>query len=312
MNYMRRKIITTLFALAASLCAVLAQHDYWLTMERFSRVGKNPAGIVKNDEINLFLHGRYQWAGVDNSPKTLAVSLSDYEDKIKSGFGITLSHDVFGVAHSNTGGKLSYSFQIGMGQGTVLSLGVAAGFHMSRFDFSANITEEYYEYESALYERDKEVMVSPDFDCGAELRTKHWIFGVSSTHIQNSEGTTEKGKRHIYTYGIATYPLNPKLDLSPSICYMHRNKTNVMEVGALLLSKRSLWGGAAWRPDLNNSANPSPLSFTLGYEWNRFRFGYTYEMGLGSNSHLPSNTHEILLYGHFGKIVQKNECFDNY
>lgn len=302
---MVKKKYLVLVAALASLATANAQQDMMLSQEIFSRINKNPAGTGNSDEIDAFLHGRYQWAGVDNSPKSFVLNVTDYEEKLKSGLGLSVAYDKFGVGHSNTTAKLAYSYQIDLNTKTILSLGLAAGANFGHFDFAENTVEDNYQYESQLFEKDKETKISPDFDLGFELSQLNWTLGASITHLTNNDGATQLAPRHYYVYGTSLIPVSQKFDLSPTVCYMHRNKTNVLEVGTLAFYNRMLWGGVAWRPDLNNGCNPSTLAFTLGLEWTHFRFGYSYDMGLGSNNTLPSNTHEVVLSTHFGKGRKK-------
>lgn len=292
------------YMLAAGLAATmpaLAQQDMMLSQEMFSRINKNPAGTGNANTIDAFLHGRYQWAGVDNSPKSFVLNVMDYEEKIHSGLGLSVAYDMFGVGHSNTTAKAVYSYQVDLNEKTVLSLGISAGANIGYFNFADNKAGNYYEYEAQLFEPDKQTKVTPDFDLGFEINQLYWTLGGSITHLSNSEATTQEAPRHYYLYGTGLVPLSKKVDLAPMLSYMHRNKTDVMEVGSLVFVNRLLWGGAFWRPDLNNGCNPSTMVLSLGCEWNNLRFGYSYDLQLGSENHLPSNTHEIVLSAAFNK-----------
>ncbi|MCQ2193112.1 MAG: PorP/SprF family type IX secretion system membrane protein [Paludibacteraceae bacterium] len=298
---MKKKLYTLAVAMVAGLTVANAQQDMMLTQEMFSRINKNPAGTGNAGTIDAFLHGRYQWAGVDNSPKSFVLNVVDYEEKIKSGIGLSVGYDNFGVGHSNTNPKLCYSYQLDLNSKTVLSLGLAAGANFGYFNFAENTIEENIQYEEQLFEKDKDTKITPDFDLGFELSQLYWTLGASVTHLTNNDGETQVAPRHFYVYGTGLIPVNAKFDLAPTVAYMHRNKTDVMEVGTMVFYNRLMWGGVAWRPDIHNGCNPSTLALTLGLEWKKFRFGYSFDMGLGSENQLPSNTHEIILSASFDK-----------
>lgn len=292
-----KNILYSLF-MVLGVCTASAQQDLMLSQEIFSRVNKNPAATGNTNDVDIFLHGRLQWAGVDNGPRTGVLNVTNYIDKIKSGMGFTCAYDKMGVAHSTTNMKLVYAYQLDLSDKYVLSLGVGAGINIGYFDLYQNTVDDYSEVGTSTLLGDNETEVSPDFDFGAELSNPYWTLGASITHLTKNEMTTFESERHYYLYGTSLIPLCPKWELAPTVSYMHRNKTNVMEIGSLAFYDRFLWGGITLRPDLNEGFNPSMLIMTLGVEWNKFRFGYSYDLGLGSNERIGASTHEVILsYG---------------
>lgn len=294
-----KKVLYILIVVVSSMLGQTSRaQELLLSQEIFSRVNKNPAATGNTDDIDIFLHGRIQWAGVEHGPKTTVLNVTNYEDAIRSGFGFSLSYDCIGIGHNTLNTKVAYSYQINMKSRYVLSLGLGAGVNIAGYDYSSNslaVESERYE-EDVLSEKERKV--SPDFDLGFELSNLYWTLGFSCTHLLNAKTTSLKTGRHIYLYGTSLVPLNEEFDLAPTVSLMHHDKMNVVEVGSLAFFKRIFWGGISWRPDLHSKMDPSMLVFTLGLERNRFRFGYSYDLGLGSKNQLPSNTHEILLsYG---------------
>ena len=294
-----KKILYILIVVVSSLMGQTSRaQELFLSQEIFSRVNKNPAATGNTDDIDIFLHGRIQWAGVEHGPKTTVLNVTDYEDAIRSGFGFSFSYDCVGIGHNTLNAKAAYSYQINMKSRYVLSLGLAAGVNVSGYDYFSNTLEvesERYE-EEALSDKDRKV--SPDFDLGIEFSNLYWTLGASCTHLLKDETTRLEIGRHFYLYGTSLWPINNVFDLAPTASYMHHDRSNVVEVGSLAFYKRIFWGGVAWRPDLHSKMDPSMIIFTLGLERNKFRFGYSFDLGLGAKSKLPSNTHEILLsYG---------------
>lgn len=292
------KKIYAFIVLMLVVFSVSAQHELFLSQEIFSRVNKNPAATGNADDIDLFLHGRIQWLGVDNGPKTGVLNVTDYEEKIKSGFGLSFSYDCMGISHNSTNAKLAYSYQIDLNAHTILSMGLSAGVNIAGFDYTKNSLSNTSEYGGDEYPWEKVVQASPDMDFGIELSQPIWTLGVSMTHLLNKETTTFKTGRHLYTYVTSLIPLGDRFDLAPTISYIHHNKMNVLEVGVMGFYNRILWGGVSWRPDLHSKMDPSMMAFLLGFEVKKFRFGYSFDLGLGKMNKLPSNTHEVILsYG---------------
>ncbi len=297
---MKKKIIILFFSLAYCLMN-FAQQDLLLSQQFFSRINKNPAGTGNNEEIDIFLLGRMQWIGVDNAPRTCLLNATTYFEKFKSGVGLSVSYDQIGVGHSTTNAKAVYAYHIDLNENYILSMGVSAGANFGYFNPWVNELRDEDEYGAETFPEDKETKVTPDFDLGFELTSLHWLFGISSTHIANNTSTTYESGRHYYAYARGFFPLAQHWDIAPAIVYMHKSQTNLLELSTMAFYNRMIWGGVTWRPDLYHSGNPSMMVFTLGLEWEKFRFGYSYDLNLGSYNHLPSNTHEILLSVRFGK-----------
>lgn len=287
-----------LFILMTLLCCgqmATAQQDILLTQQLFSRGNINPAGVGNTGDVDIFLFGRLQWLGVDNAPHTLLLNATNYFPKIQSGVGLTVYRDVLGVGHSMTEVKAEYSYQLDLNPRWILSMGISAGAFWGVYDPSANTLDKEFEREMLDLPQDKVRKVTPDFNLGFELNSEKWTFGVSCTHIQNNKSLSYASDRHFYGYAIRSIQLGEQWDMLVNLGYMNRNKTHVGELGALAFYRRLFWGGFSWRPDIVNGCDPSYLSVLLGFEYKIFRFGYVYECGLGKNSTLPSNTHEVLL-----------------
>ncbi len=301
-----KRILGYILLLFGCCQMVTAQQDILLTQQLFSRGNINPAGVGNTGDVDIFLLGRLQWLGVDHAPKTLLLNATNYFKRIQSGVGLTVYHDALGVGHSMTEVKAEYSYQIDLNPRWILSLGISAGAFWGVYDPSANTLDKEFERDWLDIPKDKVREVTPDFNLGFELNSEKWTFGASCTHIQNNQSLSYASDRHFYGYAIRAIQFNEEWDMLIDLGYMNRNKVHVGELGALAFYRRLFWGGLSWRPDIVNGCNPSYLSVMLGFEYKIFRFGYVYECGLGKNSTLPSNTHEVMLSFRVGKGSVKN------
>ncbi|MBE6328202.1 MAG: type IX secretion system membrane protein PorP/SprF [Bacteroidales bacterium] len=294
----KRAVIATATSLSALFCS--AQQDLMVSQQVFSRINVNPAGTGNNKGFDAFLLGRIQWAGVDNSPMTGVLNFTGYSENVKSSFGLTVNYDNIGVGNSQTNAQAVYAYHIDLNPKYILSLGISAGFNVGSFDPLKNTLKDESEVGKSTYVADKTTEISPDFNAGAEISNEHWLAGFSCTHMLNDTSTTFRKGRHFYIYGRGFFNITPSFDLAPLFSYMHKHNTNTTEIGCQAFFKKMIWGGVAWKPDLNRFTEMSMLSITAGFEWaNRFRFGYSYDMNLGKYNNLPSNTHELMLSAHF-------------
>lgn len=291
------RLIAAVGFLVFGVVSVHAQQDLLLSQQLFSRINVNPAGTGNNEKFDLFVLGRFQWAGFEDAPKTGLVNFSGYSEKLKSSVGLTLFHDHLGIGHSTTNAQVVYSYHLDLSEKYILSLGLSGGANFGYFNPQDHIMRDESEYSDAdTYVQDKTTEVTPDMNFGAEFTSKHWMVGFSCTHLLYKNSTTFRSGRHFYYYGRGFIPLSSVFDIAPALTFMHKSKTNVMEVNAMLFYNRFIWGGVTWKPDLHNPTEFSMMSVTAGFEWRqRYRFGYSYDFNLGKYNYLPSNTHEIML-----------------
>lgn len=293
-----KRILSIICALTLIALSIQAQQDILLSQEYFSRVNKNPASTGNSEDVDIFLHGRILWAGVDNGPKNLVLNVTNYIEKIKSGMGASVSYTNVGVAHHAINAKLLYNYQIDLNDRFLMALGLGAGVNVVSTNYmSSNMDDESERAEVDIL-NEKNTVVKPDFNVGLEIDNPYWTLGFSVAHLTNREANTYQPGRHLYTYTSFRCIANDKWDLIPNLAYMHQDKANVFDLGLLVFYQRAYWGGVSWRPDIQDQLHQSVLSFSLGFEIKKFRFGYSYDLGLGRDSQLPSNTHEIMLsYG---------------
>ncbi|MCQ2199364.1 MAG: PorP/SprF family type IX secretion system membrane protein [Paludibacteraceae bacterium] len=291
------KIVCALFSILCSM-NIFAQQDLMVSQQIFSRININPAGSGNQEGVDAFLLGRLQWAGVDNAPVTALMNVSYYNESLRSSFGLTTNYDNIGIGNSMTNVQAVYSYHVDLNEKMILSMGLSAGINVGVFDPGQNIIRDD-EPDMTTYVEDKTSEVSPDMNFGLELTTKRFTFGLSSAHLLKTEPTTFKKGRHFYAYGRCLIPLSEMFDLAPMVSYIHQNKSNEMEIGAMLFISKKFWGGVTWKPDMNYFGDMSLMNVALGIDLGKFRAGYAYTFNVGEYNNLPSNTHELLLSVHF-------------
>lgn len=287
-----------LFAIAIiSFAMANAQRDLMLSQQFFSRLNANPAATGNSDDIDLFLLGRWQWIGVDDSPKSGVLNCSDYFESVRSGVGLSLSYDNLGVGNKTTITKAAYAYHINLNESMLLSMGLSGGILYHYWNPEDHRLQDPAEFGLPTFPAEIVSKLYPDMDFGLELATPRLLFGASVNHLlyNDEDVTTSKPGRQFYYYVRGLFTLGETLDLAPAIVYMHRNTVDRAELNFLLYYNRFLWGGVTYRPDINADFSSNVLTLTAGIEYKRFRFGYSFEWGLGDVSDLSSNSSEILL-----------------
>lgn len=309
---MKTRFLAICVALFSAISA-FAQRDLMLSQQFFSRLNFNPAATGNSDDIDFFLIGRLQWANVENTPKDGVFNVSNYVESIRSGFGISLSYDDLGIANHTFICKPAYAYHINMNESMLLSMGLSFGVLYHSWDPTDHRVIDPWEIGEKSFPADPQKKASPDMDFGMELATPKLMFGASIVHILNNEEkvTTSIPGRQFYLYSRATLSPSDFLSICPAIVFMHRNKVNKVELNVQAFFNRLIWGGLTYRPDVGSGAwfNSNDLTFTVGMEKGRVRFGYAFNLGLGEISKLSKQSHEVLLSVRIPKKKAKYQRF---
>ncbi|MBO4530015.1 MAG: PorP/SprF family type IX secretion system membrane protein [Paludibacteraceae bacterium] len=309
-----KKYIFTIFTLLFSV-SVFAQRDLMLSQQFFSRVNMNPSATGNTDDVDIFLLGRWQWIGLDDSPKSGVLNLTNYFDKVRSGIGFTASYDDLGIASRTLNVKAAYAYHLNLNESILMSFGLSAGILHHYLDPQRHRYLDPEELEKiTLNHGDKLSEVKPDMDFGVELAMPKFMFGASVNHLLNNEEmvTTTIPGRQFNWYIRGLFSCSETFDLAPALIYTHRNKTNRAELNLMMFYKRFVWWGFTYRPDLNGTDNFSShfVHMNVGLEYKKFRVGYAFELGLGdvANS-LSRNASEIMLSFRIEKTSNKGARF---
>lgn len=309
---MKTRFLAICIALFSTISA-FAQRDLMLSQQFFSRLNFNPAATGNSDDVDFFLIGRLQWAEFEDSPKDGVFNVSNYIESIRSGFGISLSYDDLGIANHTFICKPAYAYHINLNESMLLSMGLSFGFLYHSWDPTDHRLIDQWEKGEPSFPADPEKKFRPDMDFGMELATPKLMFGASIVHILNNEEkvTTSVPGRQFYLYTRATLSPSDFLAICPAFVLMHRNKVSRAELNVQAFFNRMIWGGVTYRPDIGSGAwfSSNEVTFTIGMERNRLRFGYAFNLGLGEVAKLSKQSHEVLISYRIPKKKAKYQRF---
>jgi type IX secretion system PorP/SprF family membrane protein len=299
-------LITTLLF----LCNVIfAQGDFKLSEQMFSRINQNPAAIGNNEKIQIFTAGRMQYVGMglEQTPTSALLNGHYFNEKLKSGFGLSLSYDELGLYNQTINAKICYAYNIDLFDGGLLSLGLSAGVVNKMFDPSRHVWRD----EGDPLDKGNDITSTTafDLDFGFEFSWKYLLVGASITHIPSiaSDVRTTVAPSHINAYVRGNLALPEKFNLIPAFTYTNIGACNtgklisgdnaqvvslgqehLVDVSLTALYDGKYWLGVGYR--LNTA-----VSFMAGFEWHWLRIGYCYDLSVGPVWDLTSSTHEVML-----------------
>lgn len=274
----------------------LAQADISMATDWYNRANYNPASIARPDYIYLFSNARRQWNGINGAPTVFNVQASEYIHDLRSAFGISLVSDQIGLTQS-INPMLTYAYRISNDRDWSLSMGLSAGV-FSRY-FNASLFEADNMSDPAIYSGLDRIL-QPDANVGVEFQNKHFIFGLSTTHLFSiaKDSTLFLNANHRYGYAIYKNTDSELLNYNVGLQVVNRANLTVLEGNASIRFKHATGLNTGPREifDLGityRTSNQMVLLFGLNITPN-FRIGYAYDqsflVGYSQNS-----THEIML-----------------
>lgn len=293
-------IYLTIFILSGS--ATFAQQDAQLSQYMFNPLYINPAAAGMDGVTKFQLHYRNQWSGYQTSLDgsgslgTQIFTASMPLNGLHSGIGIQFVNDKTpsGAGYQNM--LVSYSYQIGLSSGAIISVGVKGGFHTKSFNSKFRPRETGDPIVDALAGSVNQTKA--DFSVGALYKATNYQIGASLNHVNSPVYSFSPDKAGDYSIkqvlnltGSFDYYLNDDIKVSPMALWKTDFNTNVLEGGAILTYTDRYWLGGSYR--LNDAgiiiAGISMLNN------NALRLGYSLDLTtVGATAKAPLS-HEILL-----------------
>ena len=288
--------------------ALFAQGDFKLSEQMFSRINQNPAAIGNNEKIQIFTAGRMQYVGMglEQTPTSALLNGHYYNEKLKSGFGLSFSYDELGLYNQTINAKICYAYNIDLFDGGLLSLGLSAGVVNKMFDPERHVWRDNGD---PLAGSEKTNTTAFDLDFGLEFSYKYLMLGASITHLTGitQDVRTTAAPSHINVYLRGNAPLPEKFNLIPAVAYTNIGALNsgklitgenaekvaigqnhIIDFSVTALYDGKYWLGVGYRVN-------SAVSLMAGFEWQWLRVGYCYDLSVGPVWDYTSSTHEVML-----------------
>lgn len=293
-------IFLSVFIFSSS--ATFAQQDAQLSQYMFNPLYINPAAAGMDGVTRFQLHYRNQWSDYQTtfdgsgSLGTQIFTASMPLNGLHSGIGIQFVNDKTpsGAGYQNM--LLSYSYQISLSNGGVVSIGAKGGFHTKSFDSRFRPRDTGDPIVDALTGSINQTKA--DFSVGAIYKTANYQIGASLNHVNTpkySFGTDNSGqyaiKQVLNLTASYDYYLNDDIKVSPMALWKTDFTTNVLEGGAIFTYADKYWLGGSYRL---NDAGIIIAGISMLKD-NALRFGYSLDLTtVGATAKAPLS-HEILL-----------------
>ena len=262
----------------------------------------NPAAAGTDGVMRFQLHYRNQWSGYQTSYDgsgslgTQIFTASLPLNGLHSGLGIQFLNDKTPSGSGYQNMLLSYSYQIGLANGSVISLGVKGGFHTKTFDSRFRAGDSGDPIVDAVSKTINET--KPDLSFGILYKAENYQLGVSLNHANTPKygfgvsRTSEYALKQILNVTASyDYYLSDEVKLSPTALWRSDFTSSSLEGGAIVTYSEKYWVGGTYR--LNDAGIIiAGLSMLRG---NALRLGYSLDLTTVGNLAKSPTSHEILL-----------------
>lgn len=261
----------------------------------------------------MVLNYRNQWPSLPGTFRTFAASFDQHIDGINGGVGLLAMRDVAGdglLTTTSVSGVYSYQAIIGSKkrQRFALRMAIQAGLMQRAIDFSKLRFSDQILPKKGFVLGTNEPLANnsvsfPNFSAGMLLYSGNFYAGVAVHNInepnqsffRNTDSGTTLPRRYTLHSGLVI-PLRktkkntePDMTISPNILIMTQQKFFQTNIG-FYLNKGPFVAGLWFRQTAPNS---DALIALVGFRYQQFKFGYSYDITVSSARSAAPGSHEI-------------------
>jgi type IX secretion system PorP/SprF family membrane protein len=247
----------------------------------------NPAYSGLNNNLNLGVSYRKQWAGFEGSPTTYNVNGHTSLFDNRMGVGMIILRDNSGI-NSNTEIYGTYAYRLDLDQ-KYLSFGLQAGL----ISFKANNSElNPFDPNDPAFNEVQNV-TKPSFGAGLILNSERYFIGISVPRMLKAKATfsdleTQLYSQHFYAMGAYIFYVNEHIRLKPSVLLKGVKGSPLSTDVNFALNFDEKFTAGAFTRNLNAYGLMAQIKFGGSY-----RFGYAFEVPSGNSVGARFTTHEL-------------------
>lgn len=253
----------------------------------------NPAFAGSRDYFDVRSINRYQWAGLQDAPRTFNLSVNGPLRNENMGLGGSLFTDVAGPTR-RTGLQFSYAYHLRVGTTGRLGFSLSAG--LLQFGIDASRLKLIDQNDPALFTtlRSKTLF---DAKLGILYHTPDWFIGFTAPQLlQNRADLFATGNQlarledHYLLMGGYTFDLGNDIVIKPTFLLKYVHPAPL----AFDLSARAIWretvhAGLSYR-------HKEAIALMAGYEFRQtISVSYAYDITTSNLKNYSTGTHEFVL-----------------
>ena len=328
---LKKTHITQLLVLSFLLISFseVKSQDVHFTQAYSAPLYLNPAftGVKKHSRI--VSNSRQQWAGTPANYMTTSFSYDRNISHLKSGFGMLATMDNAGTGNlKNVSIGALYAYQLSLHQNKwIVRSGLNFSFASTSVDYQKLTFGDQLSIDGKVFEQTADqqyIQRNNYFDISSGLLTysKNMWFGASTRHLNEPNqaliGNNSKVPLLLSIHGGAKIPLvtsylvTQEISLLPTFQYKAQDKYDQVDAG-LYLYYEPLILGVWYRgiPGLKkyDAGNPNhdALALLIGYKYEDFKIGYSYDITVSKLTTSSAGAHEISLSYEFSYKMRRKK-----
>jgi type IX secretion system PorP/SprF family membrane protein len=289
-----KKIKITL-AFLLGFTAIKAQQVPVYSQNSLNFYLSNPAAVAAQNETRFMLHHRQQWVGLQDAPRTSAITLETPLGGGKYALGLKLNTDQVHI-FKTTYGEVDFRYRLPITEDHLISFGLGGSFIQRNIDF--NKVRVLDQTESNLLDYNSSQMTF-DADFGLLYQWSDLTAGFSINQLMNSKFSYEdditqqaaayNNLRHFNLFASYDFELSKKpITITPTLFVRHLQGANLpIELNTVVTWDKKFWGGLGYRQ------NFGVVIIAGAQVFDQLILGYSYDVSTGVIRNFNSGSHEI-------------------
>lgn len=305
---MKKRLLTLIFFLAGSAWVAVYAQDPHFSQFYSNSLYTNPAFTGTNGFTKVYLNGRKQYTNVSHSSYTTTAAADINLKKTNSSLGFITMYDQTGAStYTTTSASAIYAYHMAVNRKLFFSAAIQGGIVNRSINRSNLVFADQLETEQGIVRpTDENIATSqrfyPNFSAGFLFYSRNFFSGFAIHNLaepnQSFINTTSRSQENLqlrrYTLHCGINFYTNKYDkratiISPNMLCMMQGRASELNLG-FYVRKVKFTTGLWLRQTMNNT---DAVIMMMGYKFDKFSIGYSYDLGIGPYSANIKSSHEI-------------------
>lgn len=251
----------------------------------------------------IIMNYRNQWPAISGTYVTYSASYDQHFDALHGGVGVLVTNDRAGEGTLNTlAASLMYSYRLEVSRKFSVKLGLQASYMQKKIDWSKltfgdQIDPRYgFIYNTNEIGPNSPTRGFPDFSAGLLGFSERFYVGFAAHHLTQPDegflGVSKLPMKMTGHVGFVSYfnkKRKEKGNWSLNVLYQQQQDFQQINYG-FYISKGVFVGGLWFR---QNFFNADAFIALVGFQYQGFKFGYSYDVTVSKLSNATAGSHEF-------------------
>lgn len=279
-----------------------AQYSLW----QFNQHHYHPGYAGLDQSLSATGVFRRQWTGLEGAPLSQNINVHFPVLFMRSAFGFKFENDELG-AEQNITASATYAYQMQLGRGNWLSIGLNGGILQKTLD-GTQLNPRDIDQVDNLIPMARVSAIAPVFNAGVYFKNERLQLGVSVGNVLESNLPFDYGDAVNVQlvrafYGTAAYKFElGDWAVEPAILVKSDLIETQTDAALTVYYEERIFGGATFRGYSDNSFDA--LAIFAGFRVaDNIKLAYAYDASISALSSVNTGSHEIMLHYNLNKVI---------